>query len=77
MSEQGEKMVAMAKKKQPGMSGQHKNKGFLLRLHDAMLKALDDFVTIQGTDRNTECRIAIREYLTKHGMWPPKTSKSP
>lgn len=66
-------MGSMEKKKPSNKSSDtHKQQGFVLRLHESMLLALDKFVERNGSDRSTECRIALREYLERYGYWPPK-----
>lgn len=64
-------MILMAKDKKP-KADRHTRKAINLRLNPILEEALDLFVEQQATNRNQEITNAIREWLAKHGHWPPK-----
>jgi hypothetical protein len=44
----------------------------MIRLRQEMWDQLDTLVDRNGSDRTEEIRRAVREYLTREGLWPPQ-----
>ena len=63
-------MPLMAKKK----PDTHRMPQFQLRLHKDLLDSLQALAERNRTSATEEARRAIREYLTKEGLWPRQTN---
>jgi hypothetical protein len=48
---------------------------FMVRLPAALAPGLDKMVEQHLSDRTTEVIAAVREYLERHQLWPPKNRK--
>lgn len=64
--------VLMDKKKKTGKKDRHAKPGFQMRLHPMLRQQLDKLAEQNATNLSDVVRSAIREYLVKHAMWPPK-----
>jgi hypothetical protein len=65
---------SMAKKKVS--SDRHKHPPLYLRLHPAIRAQLEKLTEVNASDLSEEVRIAIRERLKSHGLWPPPSDDS-
>jgi hypothetical protein len=66
----GIKMVAMAKK-QPASQDRHKPRR-MTSVPERMAKLLEEIAATKETNLATEVKQAVREYLERAGLWPPK-----
>lgn len=64
-------MIAMAKKKR-GRPASGYNVPIQIRVSPEIAAALELLISRSRRTRNVELTIAIEEYLTANGVWPPK-----
>lgn len=65
-------MLLMADKKP---TDRHKKKPLQMRLHDQLRAQLELLVERNASNLTAEITIAIRERLTREGLWPPPPKK--